>query len=98
MKQNRHGYGQISFCISTTGNGEGANGQTIFQQYNLGMGQEGDGGTVNSTWKPSAPGDANRDPVRPQVLLIQTSDDWIGHIEVTEIRFHNDPDPVAEQE
>jgi uncharacterized repeat protein (TIGR02543 family) len=97
MKQSRHGYGQLSFCISMTGTGEGSNGQTILQQYNLGMGQDGDGGSVNSTWKPSQPGHATRDPERPQVLLIQTSDDWIGRIEVTEIRFHNDPDFVAEQ-
>ena len=94
LDPNRFGYGQISFCISTTGTGEAANGQTIFQQYNLGMGQEGDGGTVNSTWKPIDPGNPTRDPIRPQVLLIQTSDDWIGRIEVTEIRFHNDPDDV----
>jgi hypothetical protein len=95
---NRHGYGQISFCISTSGTGEASNNQTIFQQYNLGMGQEGDGGSINTTWKPSEPGTPARNPSRPQVLLIQTSDDWIGRIEVTEIRFHNDPDAVAEQE
>jgi uncharacterized repeat protein (TIGR02543 family) len=98
MIPNRHGYGQISFCISTTGTGEAANEQTIFQQYNLGMGQDGDGGSVNSTWKPSNPGDAERDPAIPKVLLIQTSDDWIGRIEVTEIRFHNDPDFVGEKD
>jgi uncharacterized repeat protein (TIGR02543 family) len=94
MVPNRYGYGQISFCLSTTGTGEAANGETILQQYNLGMGQDGDGGSVNSTWKPIAPGTA-RDPVKPAVLLIQTSDDWIGRIEVTEIRFHNDPDAVS---
>jgi hypothetical protein len=93
MIPNRHGYGQISFTIDARGTGESSNEYTIFQQYNLGMGQDGDGGSINSTWKPVT---GNPNPSRPQVLLIQTSDDWIGHIEVTEIRFHNDPDPVAE--
>jgi uncharacterized repeat protein (TIGR02543 family) len=97
LTPNRHGYGQISFCINTIGTGEASNDNTIFQQYNLGMGQEGDVGPLNQTWKPMKPGDPLQDPIRPQVLLIQTSDDWIGRIEVTEIRCHNDPDVAAVQ-
>jgi uncharacterized repeat protein (TIGR02543 family) len=98
MIPNRHGYGQMSFTINLTGNGGGADDATILQQYNLGMGQDGDGGSINSTWKPSKAGDEIRDPEKPAVLLIQTSDDWIGRIEVTEIRFHNDADFVPDQE
>lgn len=96
------GYGQLSWTISPTDNGNPGNAPAtvIAQQYNLGTTS-----TVNQQWAigghytgPIKPGDGKPIPpgaddgacgTRPSVLLIQTSDNWIGWIEITEIVFHN---------
>jgi hypothetical protein len=89
----KDGYGQISWCVTPTSNGNPGQDKpgVIAQQYNLGIGNRiGTSGTWNNTWKIG--GDYQGSVVdtrRPPVLLIQTSDNWIGWIEVTEISFHN---------
>ncbi|MDR2477678.1 MAG: InlB B-repeat-containing protein [Treponema sp.] len=80
------GYGQISWSNVLTDNGNPGNaaGTVIAQQYNLGT------STVNQQWQVG--GHYTGDPElakRPAVLLIQTSDNWIGWIEIYEIAFHN---------
>jgi uncharacterized repeat protein (TIGR02543 family) len=87
------GYGQISWCVTPTSNGNPGQDKpgVIAQQYNLGTGNRiGTSGTWNQTWKIGGDYQGSKaDAIRPPVLLIQTSDNWIGWIEVTEISFHN---------
>ena len=89
----KSGYGQISWCVTPTSNGNPGQDKpgVIAQQYNLGTGNRiGNGGTWNNTWKIGGDYQGSAaDAIRPPVLLIQTSDNWIGWIEVTEISFHN---------
>lgn len=85
------GYGQISWCVTDDSNGNPGQDHTgvIAQQYNLGT------TTINNTWKIGGDYQKEGDPkyaVRPPYLLVQTSDNWIGWIEITEIIFHNGED------
>jgi uncharacterized repeat protein (TIGR02543 family) len=80
------GYGQISWSTVTNDNGNPGNAPNtvIAQQYNLGT------STINQQWQVG--GHYTGDPEaakRPAVLLVQTSDSWIGWIEIYEIAFHN---------
>jgi len=75
------GWGQISWTSVANWNGQGADEQTMLQRYNL----DRKGGTINDTWAPLR----SQNLKYPPFLLIQTSDAYIGHIEVTEIVFHN---------
>jgi hypothetical protein len=74
-------WGQISWTLVANWDGAGASAETMLQRYNL----DRKGGTINDTW---APINGKLLPF-PPYLLIQTSDNYIGHIEVTEIVFHN---------
>jgi len=83
------GYGQISWCVTKTSNGNpGQDAQgVIAQQYNLGT------TTINNQWLVGGSYTGSKeDAIRPNYLLIQTSDNWIGWIEITEIIFHNGED------
>jgi hypothetical protein len=80
------GYGQISWStvLNDNGNPGNAPNTVIAQQYNLGT------STINQQWQVG--GHYTGDPEeakRPAVLLVQTSDSWIGRIEIYEIAFHN---------
>jgi len=75
------GWGQISWCSVANWDGQGASADTMLQRYNL----DRKGGTINDTWAPLR----DKDRLYPPYLLIQTSDNYIGHIEITEIVFHN---------
>jgi hypothetical protein len=80
------GYGQISWSTVLNDNGNPGNAPdtVIAQQYNLGT------STINQQWQVG--GHYTGDPEaakRPAVLLVQTSDRWIGWIEIYEIAFHN---------
>jgi uncharacterized repeat protein (TIGR02543 family) len=82
------GYGQISWCINETSNGNPGQDKAgvIAQQYNLGT------STISQQWLIAGDFKIEGDPrysKRPPVLLIQTSDNWIGWIEITQIAFHN---------
>ena len=77
------GWGQVSWCSAPNWSGEGANAETLLQRYNL----DRKGGTIDDTWAPLR-GTAEQ-KARPPYLLIQTSDNYIGHIEITQIVFHN---------
>jgi uncharacterized repeat protein (TIGR02543 family) len=80
------GYGQISWCVTAASNGNPGQDKpgVIAQQYNLGT------TTINNTWKVGGDYQGSvADAIRPPFLLIQTSDNWIGWIEITEIIFHN---------
>jgi len=80
VSRSNDGWGQVSWISEANWNGQGADEQTMLQRYNL----DRKGGTINDTWSPQRNKDAN-----PPYLLIQTSDAYIGHIEITEIVFHN---------
>ena len=75
------GWGQVSWCSVANWDGQGANADTMLQRYNL----DRKGGTINDTWAPLR----SKELKFPPFLLIQTSDNYIGHIEVTQIVFHN---------
>jgi len=75
------GWGQISWTLTEAATGVGADATTMLQRYNL----DRKGGTINDTWVPGN----GKDLKAPPYLLIQTSDNFIGHIEVTQIVFHN---------
>jgi len=75
------GWGQISWTLVANWNGQGADADTMLQRYNL----DRKGGTINDTWAPLR---GTTQPW-PPYLLIQTSDNYIGHIEITQIVFHN---------
>jgi len=79
--QSDDGWGQISWCSVANWNGQGADSQTMLQRYNL----DRKGGTINDTWAPLR----STELPYPPYLLIQTSDAYIGHIEVYQIVFHN---------
>jgi len=79
-----NGWGQISWTGVSNWNGQGADADTMLQRYNLDM----KGGTLNDTWAPLR----YQEKAYPPYLLIQTSDAYIGHIEVTQIVFHNGED------
>jgi len=83
------GWGQISWTSEANWNGQGADEQTMLQRYNL----DRKGGTINDTWAPLR----SKELAYPPYLLIQTSDAYIGHIEITEIVFHNGVEYTAEQ-
>ena len=75
------GWGQISWTSVANWNGQGADADTMLQRYNL----DRKGGTIDDTYAPLR----NKDAKFPPFLIIQTSDAYIGHIEITEIAFHN---------
>jgi uncharacterized repeat protein (TIGR02543 family) len=80
------GYGQISWCttVDSNGNPGQAKASVIAQQYNLGT------TTINNQWLVGGTYEGSKaDAIRPAFLLVQTSDNWIGWIEITEIAFHN---------
>jgi uncharacterized repeat protein (TIGR02543 family) len=82
------GYGQLSWCVTPGSNGNPGNDKpgVIAQQFNLGTDS-----TINAKWLIGgdyAPADGNK-TAPPKYLLIQTSDNWIGWIEIYEIVFHN---------
>jgi len=77
------GWGQVSWTEVANWNGQGADAETLLQRYNL----DRKGGTINDSWVPLRGSAAAQ--ARPPFLLIQTSDNYIGHIEVTQIVFHN---------
>jgi hypothetical protein len=79
--QSDDGWGQISWTLVANWNGQGADAETMLQRYNL----DRKGGTINDTWVPAR----GQDLDYPPFLLIQTSDNYIGHIEVYQIVFHN---------
>lgn len=83
------GYGQISWCVTKTSNGNPGQDKpgVIAQQYNLGT------TTINNQWQKGGSYEgSDADAIHPNYLLIQTSDNWIGWIEITEIIFHNGED------
>ena len=75
------GWGQLSFTRVANWNGQGADAETLLQRYNI----DRKGGTIDDTYAPLR----SQDLLYPPYLLIQTSDNYIGHIEVTQIVFHN---------
>jgi hypothetical protein len=75
------GWGQISWTSVANWNGQGADADTMLQRYNL----DRKGGTIDDTYAVLR----NKDAKFPPYLLVQTSDNYIGHIEITEIVFHN---------
>jgi len=75
------GWGQISWTSEANWNGQGADAETMLQRYNL----DRKGGTIDDPWAPLK----SKELPYPPYLLIQTSDNYIGHIEVYEIVFHN---------
>ena len=75
------GWGQVSWLGEPCWDGQGASPETMLQRYNL----DRKGGTINDVWAPLR----FNDLPYPPYILIQTSDAYIGHIEVTEIVFHN---------
>jgi hypothetical protein len=75
------GWGQISWTLVDNWDGAGASADTMIQRYNL----DRKGGTINDTWAPLR----GTTLPWPPYLLIQTSDNYIGHIEITQIVFHN---------
>jgi len=75
------GWGQISWTLVENWDGAGASADTMIQRYNL----DRKGGTINDTWAPLR----GTTLAWPPYLLIQTSDNYIGHIEITQIVFHN---------
>jgi len=77
------GWGQVSWTTTQDATGVGADATTLLQRYNL----DRKGGTINDTWEPANGTAAEKQ--RPPYLLIQTSDNYIGHIEVIQIVFHN---------
>jgi hypothetical protein len=80
------GYGQISWSnvLYDNGNPGNAPNTVIAQQYNLGT------STINQQWQVGGSYTGSPELAkRPAVLLIQTSDNWIGWIEIYEIAFHN---------
>jgi hypothetical protein len=79
--QSDDGWGQVSWCSVANWDGQGADAGTMLQRYNL----DRKGGTINDTWAPLR----SKDLLYPPYLLIQTSDAYIGHIEVYQIVFHN---------
>jgi hypothetical protein len=79
--QSDDGWGQISWTSVANWNGQGADAETMLQRYNL----DRKGGTINDTWVPAR----SQELAYPPYLLIQTSDNYIGHIEVYQIVFHN---------
>lgn len=86
------GWGQISWTSVANWNGQGADEQTMLQRYNL----DRKGGTINDTWAPLR----SKELPYPPFLIIQTSDAYIGHIEITEIVFHNGnvtKDPLTDE-
>jgi hypothetical protein len=88
------GWGQISWTIVPNWNGGGADAETLLQRYNL----DRKGGTINDSWQPLRGSKAEK--AKPAYLLIQTSDNYIGHIEITEIVFHNgkiSDDPLEDE-
>jgi uncharacterized repeat protein (TIGR02543 family) len=93
------GYGQISWCTTPTSDGSPGQSKStvIAQQYNLGT------TTINNQWLVAGTYEGSKeDAIRPKWLLIQTSDSWIGWIEIAEIAFHNGEDefvlpPVVEE-
>ena len=76
-------WGQISWTIKPNWNGQGADAETLIQRYNI----DRKGGTINDTWAPMRGSVEEKE--QPPYLLVQTSDSYIGHIEITEIVFHN---------
>jgi uncharacterized repeat protein (TIGR02543 family) len=77
------GWGQISWVTATSGNGTQADAATLIQRYNL----DRKGGTINDAYVPLRGTSAEK--AQPPYLIVQTSDNYIGHIEITEIVFHN---------
>jgi uncharacterized repeat protein (TIGR02543 family) len=80
------GYGQISWSTVPNDNGNPGNtpGTVIAQQYNLGT------STINQQWQVGGHYTGDLDAAKkPAYLLVQTSDSWIGWIEIYEIAFHN---------
>jgi hypothetical protein len=77
------GWGQVSWTLTEAATGEGANATTIIQRYNL----DRKGGTIDDSWESEKGTPAER--AKPPYLIIQTSDNYIGHIEITQIVFHN---------
>ena len=75
------GWGQISWCSVANFDGGGADADTMLQRYNL----DRKGGTLNDPYTPLR----GKTLAYPPYLLIQTSDNYIGHIEITQIVFHN---------
>jgi hypothetical protein len=75
------GWGQISFTLVENWDGQGASADTMIQRYNL----DRKGGTIDDSWTPLR----GTTLPWPPYLLIQTSDNYIGHIEITQIVFHN---------
>jgi hypothetical protein len=75
------GWGQISWCSVANFDGQGANADTMLQRYNL----DRKGGSIDDTWAPLR----SLELLYPPYLIVQTSDNYIGHIEITEIVFHN---------
>jgi uncharacterized repeat protein (TIGR02543 family) len=85
----KDGYGQISWCVTPNSNGNPGQDKpnVIAQQYNLGT------TTINNQWLVGGDYSGSvADALRPNYLLIQTSDNWIGWIEIYQIAFHNGED------
>jgi len=93
ISRSNDGWGQISWVGVANWDGAGASADTMLQRYNL----DRKGGTINDDLI-FAGSYANL--AYPPYLLIQTSDNYIGHIEITEIVFHNgviDDDPLLDE-
>jgi hypothetical protein len=83
FSRSNDGWGQVSWCLAENWSGEGANAETLLQRYNL----DRKGGTIGDDWAPQR-GTAEQ-KAQPAYLIIQTSDAYIGHIEITDIIFYN---------
>jgi hypothetical protein len=81
--QSDDGWGQISWCLAANWDGQGANDETLLQRYNL----DRKGGTINDVWAPMRA--LPNGKTYPEYLIVQTSDNYIGHIEIYQIVFHN---------
>jgi hypothetical protein len=95
FSRSNDGWGQVSWTMAPNWSGEGANAETLLQRYNL----DRKGGTIADDWAPQR-GTAEQKS-QPAYLIIQTSDAYIGHIEITDIIFYNgiiaDPDDPTDE-
>jgi len=83
ISRSNDGWGQISWVMVANWNGGGNDAETLLQRYNI----DRKGGTIGDDWAPLRGTDAQKG--KPAYLLVQTSDNYIGHIEITDIIFYN---------
>ena len=94
ISRSNDGWGQISWCLAPNWNGGGNDAETLLQRYNI----DRKGGTIGDDWVPARGSDAEKG--KPAYLLVQTSDNYVGHVEITQIVFYNgivSDDPLLDE-